>query len=88
MASNSTVDVTQAAELSRLERRSGTSDHARVVHVTTPSDRRLRPHNGTAPPRRVANCTVRTREYLTPDEINRLTNAARSTGRHGHRDGR
>lgn len=29
---------------------------------------------------------VREREYLTPDEVDALMGAARSTGRHGHRD--
>jgi type 1 fimbriae regulatory protein FimB/type 1 fimbriae regulatory protein FimE len=39
-----------------------------------------------APPRRRTNATVRTREYLTPDEVERLTNTARGIGRHGHQD--
>jgi type 1 fimbriae regulatory protein FimB/type 1 fimbriae regulatory protein FimE len=39
-----------------------------------------------APPRRRANAEVRTREYLTPDEVERLMDAARRIGRHGHRD--
>lgn len=38
------------------------------------------------PPRRRKNSELRTREYLTPDEVERLMNAARRTGRHGHRD--
>ena len=42
--------------------------------------------NGKVPPRRVKNNEVRSREYLTPDEVDRLMNAARKTGRHGHRD--
>ncbi len=29
---------------------------------------------------------VRTREYLTPNEVERLMDAARETGRYGHRD--
>ena len=29
---------------------------------------------------------LRTREYLTPDEVERLMDAARETGRYGHRD--
>ncbi len=32
------------------------------------------------------NSDVRTREYLTPDEIDALMRAARKVGRHGHRD--
>ena len=30
--------------------------------------------------------TLRGREYLTPDEVERLMTAARTVGRHGHRD--
>jgi type 1 fimbriae regulatory protein FimE len=40
----------------------------------------------TAPPRRRANAELRAREYLTPDEVEQLMDAARRTGRHGHRD--
>lgn len=39
------------------------------------------------PPRRRTNAEVRSREYLTADEVERLMNAARKAGRHGHRDG-
>lgn len=38
------------------------------------------------PPRRRKNSELRPREYLTSDEVQRLINAARSSGRHGHRD--
>jgi site-specific recombinase XerD len=38
------------------------------------------------PPRRQKNKDLRTREYLTTPEIDALRKAARSTGRHGHRD--
>ncbi len=37
-------------------------------------------------PRRPTNADVRTREYLTGDEIDELMTAARGTGRHRHRD--
>jgi type 1 fimbriae regulatory protein FimB/type 1 fimbriae regulatory protein FimE len=37
-------------------------------------------------PRRRPNAELRAREYLTPDEVERLMEAARCTGRHGHRD--
>jgi type 1 fimbriae regulatory protein FimB/type 1 fimbriae regulatory protein FimE len=33
------------------------------------------------------NAEVRAREYLTPDEVERLIDAARGIGRHGNRDG-
>lgn len=42
--------------------------------------------NGKVPPRRRANAEVRTREHLTPAEVDALTYAAGSIGRHGHRD--
>lgn len=38
------------------------------------------------PPKRVPNRTVRTREYLTPDEVEQLIRAAARVGRHRHRD--
>jgi len=37
-------------------------------------------------PRRRKNLDVRSREYLTEQEVELLINAARKTGRHGHRD--
>ena len=42
--------------------------------------------NGKVPPPRRKNSEVRSREHLTPDEVERLITAARSLGRHGHRD--
>jgi len=38
------------------------------------------------PPPRKKNKDARSREYLTPDEVERLMVAAKSLGRHGHRD--
>jgi integrase len=37
-------------------------------------------------PRRRRNAEVRSREYLTPAEVEKLITAARSVGRHGQRD--
>jgi len=45
-----------------------------------------RPVNGKVPPKRVPNCQVRTREYLTANEVSELMAAAGKIGRHGHRD--
>ena len=42
--------------------------------------------SGKFPPRRPKDAKVRPREYLTEDEVQRLMQAARRTGRHGHRD--
>jgi type 1 fimbriae regulatory protein FimE len=45
------------------------------------------PERKAARPRRHTNAKLRPREYLTPQEVERLIAAARSVGRHGHRDG-
>jgi integrase len=42
--------------------------------------------NGNVPPLRRKNSEIRSREYLTEDEVGRLATAAKSIGRHGHRD--
>lgn len=42
--------------------------------------------NGKVPPPRRKNADVRSREHLTPDEVERLVKAAKSLGRHQHRD--
>ncbi len=42
--------------------------------------------NGKVPPRRTPNMERRSREYLTASEVQALMDAARKTGRHGHRD--
>ncbi len=44
------------------------------------------PQNGKVPPKRIPNAELRTREYLTPDEVEALMGAAKGVGRHGHRD--
>ena len=47
---------------------------------------RQTPKTGKLPPKRVPNKDLRSREYLTGDEVDKLIAAARKTGRHGHRD--
>jgi type 1 fimbriae regulatory protein FimE len=42
--------------------------------------------NGKEMPKRSRNVEVRTREHLTPDEVEKLMTAAGRLGRHGHRD--
>lgn len=42
--------------------------------------------NGTVPPTRVPNRERRSREYLTPGEVDTLMAAARGGNRYGHRD--
>ncbi len=41
---------------------------------------------GKLPPRRRTNAELRSREYLTEPEIDKLIKAAEKVGRHGHRD--
>jgi integrase len=55
--------------------------HLRVAAPPTPVA-----VNRTVPPRRVSNATLRSREHLTPDEVEQLITAARQRGRYGHRD--
>ncbi|HSF29903.1 MAG TPA: tyrosine-type recombinase/integrase [Candidatus Tectomicrobia bacterium] len=44
-------------------------------------------HNTTTtPPRKLPNGRRRSREYLTPAEVDRLQEAAKRLGRHGHPD--
>jgi integrase len=43
-------------------------------------------HDFRSVPVRPANAELRPREYLTPDEVEKLTTAARRNGRYGHRD--
>ena len=38
------------------------------------------------PPRRTSNASKRSREYLTPDEVEKILKAAAGAGRHGPRD--
>jgi len=50
--------------------------------------KRARPsiENGKVPPLRRPNKDLRSREYLTTEEVDQLMASARSVGRHGHRD--
>ena len=59
----------------------------KVVQLRPNRGRKGRPEDRNPPPRRVPNSALRSREYLTPDEVDQLIVAAKSTGRHGHRDG-
>lgn len=54
--------------------------------LSTPREKGRSTVNGKVPPRRRANAAVRPREYLLAEEIERLLDAAKRVGRHGHRD--
>ena len=57
-----------------------------VVRLQDISTKCSRNQNENLPPRRIPNSQVRAREYLTSDEVSALMKAAKTTGRHGHRD--
>ena len=59
---------------------------ASVGRLQNISTKRSRNQNENLPPRRIPNSQVRAREYLTSDEVSALMKAAKTTGRHGHRD--
>ena len=59
---------------------------AEVVTLTTANAKTPALVNRKVPPRRVPNAAVRSREYLTSNEIEALMAAAKRSGRHGQRD--
>ena len=63
------------------------SRSSNVVRLRMPNKAAPNIENGKVrPPSRKTNKEVRSREYLTPDEVDRLMVAAKSLGRHAHRD--
>jgi type 1 fimbriae regulatory protein FimE len=74
-----------AENSSKRESQSISSSAPAAVTAVAPA--RPTPENGkVAPPRRGANRERRTREHLTPQEVEKLINAAGRIGRYGHRD--
>ncbi len=59
---------------------------AEVVTLTRANAKAPKLVNKKVPPRRVPNSAVRSREYLTSNEIEALMAAAKRSGRHGQRD--
>lgn len=59
---------------------------AQVVDLKARREKASSIENGKVPPTRRKNADVRSREYLTTDEVDQLATAAKAIGRHGHRD--
>lgn len=59
---------------------------ATVVDLRGARSIRREPAKRMKPPKRRRNAAVRSREYLTSDEVGKLITAAKGVGRHGHRD--
>jgi type 1 fimbriae regulatory protein FimB/type 1 fimbriae regulatory protein FimE len=59
---------------------------ASVTHINAARTTATKPEEREAPPKRRRNAEVRSREYLTPEEVERLIAAAKGVGRHGQRD--
>jgi type 1 fimbriae regulatory protein FimB/type 1 fimbriae regulatory protein FimE len=57
-----------------------TRNMGRLIKLPQPSKM------GKLPPRRVLNSERRSREYLSPAEVDSMITAAKNTGRYGHRD--
>jgi type 1 fimbriae regulatory protein FimB/type 1 fimbriae regulatory protein FimE len=62
------------------------ASHNVVRFLTTAGATPTTENGKVSPPRRVRNLDRRTREYLTPAEVEKLMAAAGRLGRHGHRD--
>lgn len=69
----------------------GLGTMAKIMRLRRPKSAAPRSVNGkvgpAAPPRRVPNQDRRSREHLTPGEVQKLIRAAGTVGRHRHRDG-
>jgi type 1 fimbriae regulatory protein FimE len=64
----------------------GGGAQSNIIELHQPARRTPSTVNGKVPPKRLRNKDVRVREHLTETEINALIEAARKTGRHGHRN--
>jgi type 1 fimbriae regulatory protein FimB/type 1 fimbriae regulatory protein FimE len=59
---------------------------AEVVTLTRANAKAPTLVNRKVPPRRVPNAAIRSREYLTSEEVDKLMAAAKNIGRYGYRD--
>src|SRR5262245_13223327 len=88
------IDPQPAASIAATIRSRECPKTGQSEETTMPQIRQLRvaappaptPVNGTLPPRRAPNAALRSREHLTPDEVDRLIVAAGRRGRYAHRD--
>lgn len=78
-------ELSNVAALMAAPRSAPALENGKVVQLR-PKRRPKDKPQGNLPPRRRANAEVRSREYLTPHEVDRVMKAAGKTGRHGHRD--
>jgi type 1 fimbriae regulatory protein FimE len=67
-----TISAASSVTRATNEQAEPTSEHGKVRNIV--------------PPRRLANRARRTREHLTPQEVDKLMRAASRIGRYGHRD--
>jgi len=65
----------------------GDLENGHILEVAFASPATRFRESSVKPPRRVPNAERRSREFLTPAEVESLINAAEKLGRHGHRDG-
>jgi hypothetical protein len=61
-------------------------EKGRIVEVEFSDPKPRFRESFTMPPRKVRNAERRSREFLTPAEVESLIDAAEKLGRHGHRD--
>jgi type 1 fimbriae regulatory protein FimE len=81
------VSITRHFAEKNPKRESQTISAAVLAAVAAVGVARPTPENGkVVPPRRIANRERRTREHLTPQEVDKLIKAASRVGRYGHRD--
>ena len=73
-----------AAKLAPIPQNGKVRLRRRTVKTSEPRSRAA--PSPTLPPRRQSNLDRRTREYLTPAEVEKLLQAAGQVGRHGARD--